>query len=140
MTAPLATIKPIIYIRRENNFLTKTKGILSTNKANSHCDTVHSICCRMSLEFFLKVLTFDFLENLRLSNHEHHSFKACKFVPIGRVQNGCSAQVFGELHLYQGKTVVNVHLASDARGLDCAAYYRAVCRIQSHLPCNVHRR
>ena len=57
-----------------------------------------------------------------------------------RVQNDCCAQVFGELHLYQGKTVVNVHLASDARGLDCAAYYRALCRIQSHLPCNVHRR
>ena len=65
MTAPLATIKPIIYIRRENNFLTKTKGILSTNKANSNCDTIHSICCRMSLEVFLKVVTFDFLENLR---------------------------------------------------------------------------
>jgi len=56
------------------------------------------------------------------------------------LSQGVLLQVFGELHLYQGKTVVNVHLASDARGLDCAAYYRAVCRIQSHLPCNVHRR
>ena len=69
MTAPLATIKPIIHIRRGNNFLTKTKGILCTNKANRHCDTVHSICSRMSLEVFLKVL-IQCLNNLGLWEDE----------------------------------------------------------------------
>ena len=58
---------------------------------------------------------------------------------IDWLSEGVLVKVLGELQLSQGKPVVNVHLVSDCRGLDCAAYYRAVCRIQSFLPCNVRR-
>ena len=59
---------------------------------------------------------------------------------IDWLTEGVLVQVFGELQLsHQSKPLVSVHLASGCRGLDCAAYYRAVCRIQSYLPCNVRR-
>ena len=59
---------------------------------------------------------------------------------IDWLTEGVLVQVFGELQLsQQSKPLVSVHLASGCRGLDCAAYYRAVCRIQSYLPCNVRR-
>ena len=59
---------------------------------------------------------------------------------IDWLTEGVLVQVFGELQLsQQSKPLVSVHLASSCRGLDCAAYYRAVCRIQSYLPCNVRR-
>jgi len=59
---------------------------------------------------------------------------------IDWLTEGILVQVFGELQLSQSKPLVSVHLASGCRGLDCAAYYRAICRIQSYLPCNVRRR
>ena len=59
---------------------------------------------------------------------------------IDWLTEGILVQFFGELQLsQQSKPLVSVHLASGCRGLDCAAYYRAVCRIQSYLPCNVRR-
>ena len=59
---------------------------------------------------------------------------------IDWLTEGILVEVFGELQLsQQSKPLVSVHLASSCRGLDCAAYYRAVCRIQSYLPCNVRR-
>ena len=58
---------------------------------------------------------------------------------IDWLTEGILVQVLGELKVLKGKPLVRVHLASAARGLDCAAYYRAVCRIQSFLPCNVRR-
>ena len=60
---------------------------------------------------------------------------------IDWLTEGILVEVFGELQLsQQSKPLVSVHLASGCRGLDCAAYYRAICRIQSYLPCNVRRR
>ena len=58
---------------------------------------------------------------------------------IDWLTEGILVQVFGELQVLKGKPLVRVHLASLCRGLDTAAYYRAVCRIQSFLPCNVRR-
>ena len=58
---------------------------------------------------------------------------------IDWLSEGILVQVFGELQLSKSKPLVSVHLASGCRGLDCAAYYRTVCRIQSYLPCNVRR-
>ena len=58
---------------------------------------------------------------------------------IDWLTEGILVQVFGELQVLKGKPLVRVHLASLCRGLDCEAYYRAVCRIQSFLPCNVRR-
>jgi len=58
---------------------------------------------------------------------------------IDWLTEGILVQVFGELQVLKGKPLVCVHLASGCRGLDASAYYRAVCRIQSFLPCNVRR-
>ena len=58
---------------------------------------------------------------------------------IDWLTEGILVQVFGELQVLKGKPLVCVHLASGCRGLDASAYYHAVCRIQSFLPCNVRR-
>ena len=58
---------------------------------------------------------------------------------IDWLTEGILVQVFGELQLSKSKPLVSVHLASSCRGLDCAAYYRAVCRIQSYFFPNLWR-
>lgn len=52
---------------------------------------------------------------------------------------GALVQVLGELQVHQGAPVLAAHLVRPCRGLDPRAYYRAVCRVQSRLPCNVRR-
>jgi len=54
------------------------------------------------------------------------------------LQVGQLVQVLGELEMYKGDPIVRVHIVREKRGLDCEAYYRAVCRVQGHLPVNVH--
>ena len=54
------------------------------------------------------------------------------------LQAGQVVQVLGELEMYRGDPIVRVHILRERRGLDCEAYYRAVCRVQGHLPVNVH--
>ena len=55
------------------------------------------------------------------------------------LQTGQVIQVLGELEMYRGDPIVRVHIVRDKRGVDTEAYYRALCRIQSHLPVNVDR-
>ena len=58
-------------------------------------------------------------------------------VQVGNHLTSPVVQVLGELQVHQGRPVLAAHLVRPVRGIDCRAYYRAVCRVQSRLPCNV---
>jgi len=55
------------------------------------------------------------------------------------LETGQVIQVLGELEMYRGDPIIRVHIVRNRRGVDTEAYYRAVCRIQGHLPVNVKR-
>ena len=55
-------------------------------------------------------------------------------------ESGRTVQVLGELAVPEEGVVLKARLCRDMTGLDCAAHYRAVTRIQSHLPLNIRRR
>ena len=55
------------------------------------------------------------------------------------LESGQIIQVLGELEMYRGDPIVRVHILREKRGVDAEAYYRALCRVQSHLPVNVDR-
>jgi hypothetical protein len=57
----------------------------------------------------------------------------------GDLSPGATVQLLGELQLWRGQPILKVHILRRLPGLDCAAHYRAICRLQSHLPCNVRR-
>lgn len=59
---------------------------------------------------------------------------------VDSLQVGQVIQVLGELEMYRGDPIVRVHIVRDKRGVDSEAYYRALCRVQGHLPVNVKRR
>ena len=59
---------------------------------------------------------------------------------LNSLQVGQVIQVLGELEMYKGDPIVRIHILRDKRGVDSEAYYRALCRVQGHLPVNVERR
>lgn len=59
---------------------------------------------------------------------------------LNSLQVGQVIQVLGELEMYRGDPIVRVHILRDKRGVDSEAYYRALCRVQGHLPVNIERR
>ena len=44
-----------------------------------------------------------------------------------------------QLEMFRGDPILRVHIVRPMQGLDTEAYFRAVCRIQSQLPCNINR-
>jgi hypothetical protein len=59
---------------------------------------------------------------------------------LNSLQVGQVIQVLGELEMYKGDPIVRIHILRDKKGVDSEAYYRALCRVQGHLPVNVERR
>lgn len=57
----------------------------------------------------------------------------------GVLEVGSLLQVLGQLEVERETPVLKVHIVRQVKGLECSAHYRAVCRIQSHLPCNIRR-
>ena len=57
----------------------------------------------------------------------------------GQLGRGAVVQLLGQLDMFRGDPILRVHIVRPMPGLDTEAYYRAVCRIQSHLPCNIRR-
>ena len=55
------------------------------------------------------------------------------------VGRGEVVQLLGELEVWRSEPVLMVHILRRVPSLDCEAYYRAVCRVQSYLPVNVAR-
>ena len=55
------------------------------------------------------------------------------------VGRGEVLQLLGQLEMWRSEPVLAVHIVRRLPGLDCEAYYRAVCRVQSHLPVNIKR-
>jgi len=58
---------------------------------------------------------------------------------LNKLEVGQVIQVLGELEMYKGDPIVRIHIVRDKRGVDSEAYYRALCRVQGHLPVNVER-
>ena len=54
-------------------------------------------------------------------------------------QRGELVQCLGQLEMFRGDPILRVHILRSMTGLDTEAYYRAVCRIQPELPCNIVR-
>ena len=55
------------------------------------------------------------------------------------VGRGELVQLLGQLEIWRSGPVLVVHILRRVPGLDCEAYYRAVCRVQSYLPVNIRR-
>ena len=60
-----------------------------------------------------------------------------KLEAVGR---GQIVQLLGQLEMFRGDPILRVHIVRPMTGLDTEAYYRAVCRVQSFLPCNIQRK
>ena len=54
-------------------------------------------------------------------------------------ERGDLVQCLGQLEMFRGDPILRVHILRSMTGLDTEAYYRAVCRIQPELPCNIIR-
>ena len=58
---------------------------------------------------------------------------------VSDIERGALVQCLGQLEMFRGDPILKVHILRSMTGLDTEAYYRAVCRIQPELPCNVSR-